>query len=68
MNKKNPSHFIWYAFFLFLPKPTLHCFVLFFVCLSEISRDVVYFSDAWISRIKPDVGDNWRLKVNMTYS
>uniref|UniRef100_A0A669B6C1 Protein Hook homolog 3 n=1 Tax=Oreochromis niloticus TaxID=8128 RepID=A0A669B6C1_ORENI len=23
--------------------------------------DVVYFSDAWISRIKPDVGDNWRL-------
>uniref|UniRef100_A0A669DXJ6 Hook microtubule tethering protein 3 n=1 Tax=Oreochromis niloticus TaxID=8128 RepID=A0A669DXJ6_ORENI len=26
--------------------------------------DVVYFSDAWISRIKPDVGDNWRLKIS----
>uniref|UniRef100_A0A672JKM4 Protein Hook homolog 3 n=1 Tax=Salarias fasciatus TaxID=181472 RepID=A0A672JKM4_SALFA len=26
--------------------------------------DVVYFNDAWISRIKPDVGDNWRLKVS----
>ncbi|XP_011480216.1 protein Hook homolog 3 isoform X2 [Oryzias latipes] len=23
-----------------------------------------YFSDAWISRIKPEVGDNWRLKVS----
>ncbi|XP_061783396.1 protein Hook homolog 3 isoform X1 [Nerophis lumbriciformis] len=26
--------------------------------------DLVYFSDAWISRIKPEVGDNWRLKVS----
>uniref|UniRef100_A0A3Q1FM87 Protein Hook homolog 3 n=1 Tax=Acanthochromis polyacanthus TaxID=80966 RepID=A0A3Q1FM87_9TELE len=26
--------------------------------------DIVYFNDAWISRIKPDVGDNWRLKVS----
>uniref|UniRef100_A0A4W6DHG3 Hook microtubule tethering protein 3 n=1 Tax=Lates calcarifer TaxID=8187 RepID=A0A4W6DHG3_LATCA len=26
--------------------------------------DVVYFNDAWISRIKPEVGDNWRLKVS----
>uniref|UniRef100_A0A8C6LM94 Protein Hook homolog 3 n=1 Tax=Nothobranchius furzeri TaxID=105023 RepID=A0A8C6LM94_NOTFU len=26
--------------------------------------DVVYFSDAWISRIKPEVGDNWRLKIS----
>ncbi|XP_060916794.1 protein Hook homolog 3 isoform X1 [Labrus mixtus] len=26
--------------------------------------DIVYFSDAWISRIKPEVGDNWRLKVS----
>ncbi|KAM9841254.1 protein Hook homolog 3 [Aulostomus maculatus] len=26
--------------------------------------DVVYFSDAWISRIKLEVGDNWRLKVS----
>ncbi|XP_067340230.1 protein Hook homolog 3 isoform X4 [Channa argus] len=26
--------------------------------------DVVYFNDTWISRIKPDVGDNWRLKVS----
>lgn len=26
-------------------------------------RDVVYFNDTWISRIKPEVGDNWRLKV-----
>uniref|UniRef100_A0A8D3CER8 Protein Hook homolog 3 n=1 Tax=Scophthalmus maximus TaxID=52904 RepID=A0A8D3CER8_SCOMX len=25
--------------------------------------DIVYFSDAWISRIKPEVGDNWRLKI-----
>ncbi|TKS84694.1 Protein Hook -like protein 3 [Collichthys lucidus] len=26
--------------------------------------DVVYFNDAWISRIKPEVGDNWRLKIS----
>ncbi|XP_061603763.1 protein Hook homolog 3 isoform X5 [Phyllopteryx taeniolatus] len=26
--------------------------------------DEVYFNDSWISRIKPDVGDNWRLKVS----
>ncbi|XP_069019176.1 protein Hook homolog 3 isoform X3 [Embiotoca jacksoni] len=26
--------------------------------------DMVYFNDAWISRIKPEVGDNWRLKVS----
>ncbi|XP_047425427.1 protein Hook homolog 3 isoform X3 [Mugil cephalus] len=26
--------------------------------------DIVYFNDAWISRIKPEVGDNWRLKVS----
>uniref|UniRef100_A0A665X919 Protein Hook homolog 3 n=1 Tax=Echeneis naucrates TaxID=173247 RepID=A0A665X919_ECHNA len=26
--------------------------------------DVVYFNDTWISRIKPEVGDNWRLKVS----
>ncbi|XP_026874622.2 protein Hook homolog 3 isoform X5 [Electrophorus electricus] len=26
--------------------------------------DVVYFNDSWISRIKPDVGDNWRLKIS----
>ncbi|XP_053266924.1 protein Hook homolog 3 isoform X2 [Pleuronectes platessa] len=26
--------------------------------------DIVYFSDAWIGRIKPDVGDNWRLKIS----
>uniref|UniRef100_A0A8D3B9C5 Protein Hook homolog 3 n=1 Tax=Scophthalmus maximus TaxID=52904 RepID=A0A8D3B9C5_SCOMX len=26
--------------------------------------DIVYFSDAWISRIKPEVGDNWRLKIS----
>ncbi|KAG1931717.1 protein Hook [Pimephales promelas] len=26
--------------------------------------DVVYFTDAWISRIKADVGDNWRLKIS----
>ncbi|XP_029024433.1 protein Hook homolog 3 isoform X3 [Betta splendens] len=26
--------------------------------------DIVYFSDTWISRIKPEVGDNWRLKVS----
>lgn len=67
MNKKNPSHFIWYAFFFFFFYQSPLCIVLF-CFLSEISRDVVYFSDAWISRIKPDVGDNWRLKVNMTYS
>uniref|UniRef100_A0A8C3ATR3 Hook microtubule tethering protein 3 n=1 Tax=Cyclopterus lumpus TaxID=8103 RepID=A0A8C3ATR3_CYCLU len=33
------------------------------VLLSESSRDLVYFNDAWISRVKPEVGDNWRLKV-----
>ncbi|XP_053341305.1 protein Hook homolog 3 isoform X3 [Clarias gariepinus] len=26
--------------------------------------DVVYFSDSWLSRIKPEVGDNWRLKIS----
>ncbi|KAL0963224.1 hypothetical protein UPYG_G00351360 [Umbra pygmaea] len=26
--------------------------------------DVVYFNDSWISRIKPEVGDNWRLKIS----
>ncbi|XP_026152578.1 protein Hook homolog 3 isoform X3 [Mastacembelus armatus] len=26
--------------------------------------DIAYFSDSWISRIKPEVGDNWRLKVS----
>ncbi|KAJ8007472.1 hypothetical protein DPEC_G00117860 [Dallia pectoralis] len=26
--------------------------------------DIVYFSDNWISRIKPEVGDNWRLKIS----
>uniref|UniRef100_A0A8C6V6G7 Hook microtubule tethering protein 3 n=1 Tax=Neogobius melanostomus TaxID=47308 RepID=A0A8C6V6G7_9GOBI len=28
-------------------------------------RDSQYFNDAWISRIKPEVGDNWRLKVGL---
>ncbi|XP_054896023.1 protein Hook homolog 3 isoform X4 [Poeciliopsis prolifica] len=26
--------------------------------------DVSYFNDAWITRIKPEAGDNWRLKVS----
>uniref|UniRef100_A0AAR2KRY7 Protein Hook homolog 3 n=1 Tax=Pygocentrus nattereri TaxID=42514 RepID=A0AAR2KRY7_PYGNA len=26
--------------------------------------DGVYFSDSWISRIKSEVGDNWRLKIS----
>ncbi|XP_048114713.1 protein Hook homolog 3 isoform X2 [Alosa alosa] len=26
--------------------------------------DHVYFNDNWISRIKPEVGDNWRLKIS----
>ncbi|TRY87927.1 hypothetical protein DNTS_005227, partial [Danionella cerebrum] len=26
--------------------------------------DGMFFTDAWISRIKPDVGENWRLKVS----
>uniref|UniRef100_A0A3Q3XL51 Protein Hook homolog 3 n=1 Tax=Mola mola TaxID=94237 RepID=A0A3Q3XL51_MOLML len=26
--------------------------------------DAAYFNDAWISRIKPEVGDNWRLKIS----
>ncbi|XP_068190307.1 protein Hook homolog 3 isoform X2 [Antennarius striatus] len=26
--------------------------------------DAVYFNDAWINRIKPEVGDNWRLKIS----
>lgn len=66
MNKKNPVISFGMLFFFYFYQSPL-CIVLF-CFLSEISRDVVYFSDAWISRIKPDVGDNWRLKVNMTYS
>uniref|UniRef100_A0A667X3T0 Hook microtubule-tethering protein 1 n=1 Tax=Myripristis murdjan TaxID=586833 RepID=A0A667X3T0_9TELE len=27
-------------------------------------RDPAWFSDGWLSRIKTDVGDNWRLKMN----
>ncbi|XP_023194060.1 protein Hook homolog 3 isoform X2 [Xiphophorus maculatus] len=26
--------------------------------------DISYFNDTWITRIKPDAGDNWRLKVS----
>nr|XP_046146635.1 protein Hook homolog 3-like isoform X2 [Oncorhynchus gorbuscha] len=26
--------------------------------------DIVYFTDNWIGRIKPEVGDNWRLKIS----
>lgn len=26
--------------------------------------DGVFFNDSWISRIKPEVGDNWRLKIS----
>ncbi|XP_030639800.1 protein Hook homolog 3 [Chanos chanos] len=26
--------------------------------------DIVYFNDSWISRIKSEVGDNWRLKIS----
>uniref|UniRef100_G3Q0C7 Calponin-homology (CH) domain-containing protein n=1 Tax=Gasterosteus aculeatus aculeatus TaxID=481459 RepID=G3Q0C7_GASAC len=26
--------------------------------------DAVYFDDVWISRVKPEVGDNWRLKIS----
>ncbi|CAL9683692.1 unnamed protein product [Knipowitschia caucasica] len=26
--------------------------------------DAQYFNEAWICRIKPDVGDNWRLKIS----
>ncbi|XP_048874733.1 protein Hook homolog 3 isoform X2 [Brienomyrus brachyistius] len=26
--------------------------------------DSVYFNDVWLSRIKTDVGDNWRLKIS----
>ncbi|XP_033978950.1 protein Hook homolog 3 isoform X1 [Trematomus bernacchii] len=26
--------------------------------------DAVYFNDAWLSRVKPEVGDNWRLKIS----
>ncbi|XP_053086326.1 protein Hook homolog 3 isoform X2 [Pangasianodon hypophthalmus] len=26
--------------------------------------DIAYFSDSWISRIKSEVGDNWRLKIS----
>lgn len=26
--------------------------------------DLVYFNDAWIGRVKPEVGDNWRLKIS----
>lgn len=34
------------------------------IAIAARCRDLVYFNDAWISRIKPDVGDNWRLKVS----
>lgn len=34
------------------------------VVITACCRDLVYFNEAWISRIKPDVGDNWRLKVS----
>uniref|UniRef100_A0A667WM53 Protein Hook homolog 3 n=1 Tax=Myripristis murdjan TaxID=586833 RepID=A0A667WM53_9TELE len=30
----------------------------------DFCRDSVYFNDSWISRIKSEVGDNWRLKVS----
>lgn len=40
------------------------CAVLLTVVITTRCRDLVYFNDAWISRIKPDVGDNWRLKVS----
>ncbi|KAI9524805.1 Protein Hook 3 [Dissostichus eleginoides] len=26
--------------------------------------DAVYFNDVWLSRVKPEVGDNWRLKIS----
>jgi len=29
--------------------------------------DAEYFSGAWLSRIKQDVGDNFRLKVRIVY-
>lgn len=32
--------------------------------MCDRGRDGAYFSDSWISRIKPEVGDNWRLKVS----
>uniref|UniRef100_A0A8C9VLF1 Protein Hook homolog 3 n=1 Tax=Scleropages formosus TaxID=113540 RepID=A0A8C9VLF1_SCLFO len=32
----------------------------FFFCPLDIS----YFNESWISRIKTDVGDNWRLKIS----
>lgn len=38
--------------------------VIVMVVTTARCRDLVYFNDAWISRIKPDVGDNWRLKVS----
>uniref|UniRef100_A0A8C1VNP2 Protein Hook homolog 3 n=1 Tax=Cyprinus carpio TaxID=7962 RepID=A0A8C1VNP2_CYPCA len=35
------------------------------LCVSlSLSLYGMYFTDAWISRIKPDVGDNWRLKIS----
>uniref|UniRef100_A0A8C8DKT2 Hook microtubule tethering protein 3 n=1 Tax=Oryzias sinensis TaxID=183150 RepID=A0A8C8DKT2_9TELE len=40
------------------------CLLIIMFHLLEFSRDGGYFSDAWISRIKPEVGDNWRLKVS----
>ena len=27
-----------------------------------------FFNDGWISRVKPEVGDNWRLKVSVASS
>lgn len=44
------------------------CLLIIIFHLLEFSRDGGYFSDAWISRIKPEVGDNWRLKVTISFS
>uniref|UniRef100_A0A667XK80 Hook microtubule-tethering protein 1 n=1 Tax=Myripristis murdjan TaxID=586833 RepID=A0A667XK80_9TELE len=42
------------------------CFHMFSLSLSSSlwCRDPAWFSDGWLSRIKTDVGDNWRLKMN----
>ena len=52
-----------FLYYIYKRKPNVLLFL-----LSSSFRDIVYFSDAWIGRIKPEVGDNWRLKVRIIWS
>lgn len=47
----------WSIFFFF--------FLVVFCCACLCRRDPVWFSEGWQARIKTDVADNWRLKVEI---